>query len=68
MREISRDPFARETLCRETTAKHGRKPCDWCGSREGRFAYFTETDSGRRHYHKGEFCSKPCHDSYHGAL
>lgn len=42
--------------------------CDWCGQapRAHRlFQYYTESDDGRRSYHKGHFCCKPCHDSYH---
>jgi hypothetical protein len=29
------------------------------------FVYFTERDSGKRHNHNGQFCSKGCHDDYH---
>jgi hypothetical protein len=65
---ISRDPFARQELHRvlvETT-----KGCDWCGGkrRSGKklFQYQTETDGGRTNPHKGLFCDKDCHDSYHG--
>jgi hypothetical protein len=68
---ISRDPFARQELHREVMATS--RSCDNCGGfrwRGGRklqslFAYFTESDGGRRFEHRGLFCSKPCHDSYH---
>ena len=47
--------------------------CDWCGNvkrtprgKPYAYRYATETDGGRSHDHKGTFCSKSCHDSYHG--
>ena len=69
---ISRDPFAREEI-------HRSKPlsardcgfettCVWCGGLSASkklFRYWTETDGGTKHVHKGLFCSKSCHDSYH---
>lgn len=48
--------------------------CDWCGrtrtTRNGHptaYRYGTERDDrpGRPDWHKGTFCSKQCHDSYH---
>jgi hypothetical protein len=69
MTMISRDPFARtevhRTMIYHTTRNYA---CDWCGQapRAHRlFQYYTESDDGRRSYHKGHFCCKPCHDSYH---
>ncbi|UGY23786.1 MULTISPECIES: hypothetical protein [Bradyrhizobium] len=69
--QIARDSFARQDLCREVVATS--QDCDWCGGfryRSGRklqalFRYSTETDGGRTHDHRGLFCSKGCHDSYH---
>lgn len=65
---ISRDPFARQELHRETVAT--TEGCSWCGNkpRSGKklFRYLTETDSGRKSPHKGLFCGKDCHDAYHG--
>lgn len=68
-RLISRDPFARTELHRETIDAVGlTSTCSWCGNcRKGNklFVYFTESDSGKRHNHNGQFCSKGCHDDYH---
>ena len=69
---VSRDPFARTELHRRLECRHG-EGCDWCGGRRQHkgvttwnlFRYYTETDSGRRHEHKGLFCCKSCHDAYH---
>ncbi len=65
---INRDPFARSSTVREVTDEQAE--CSWCGGtrRSGRlFRYGTELDSlnGRINWHRGEFCSKQCHDSYH---
>lgn len=70
-RTISRDPFARETLTRQTIPGPHRNGCAWCGMtrRDGSlYEYATEPDSihARRNPHPGLFCSKSCHDSYHG--
>ncbi len=66
---INRDPFARIELHRSviqnTTTNH---TCDWCGMAPNAhrlFQYYTESDGGRRWYHKGQFCCKSCHDDYH---
>lgn len=80
-RLISRDPFARTELHCERVhtvwidPPHYTKAkctCTWCGSvakaRAGHpylNRYWTETDGGRRHDHKGEFCSVSCFRSYH---
>lgn len=64
---ISRDPFARTTLERETVNTK-LATCTWCGGQRkngGLFRYITATDSGRRWNRYGFFCSKSCHDSYH---
>ena len=71
MTMISRDPFARSEIHRSKEVGH--KGCDWCGrSRQWKgkttwvlFRYRTESDGGSSHAHKGLFCSKSCHDSYH---
>lgn len=71
MTMISRDPFARTEVHRRLEVGHNG--CDWCGAQRTHkgattwnlFRYYTETDGGRRHDHKGLFCSKSCHDSYH---
>lgn len=63
---ISRDPFAREELHRETVQTE--ETCDWCGCRRssGRlFAYCVESDSGRRWQTRGLFCSVSCYRAYH---
>jgi hypothetical protein len=70
--QISRDPFARETLVRRVS-DHQIK-CTECGNtrmHKGKvayaFEYGTERDSisGGVNWHLGAFCSKSCHDSYH---
>lgn len=65
---ISRDPFARTELHRTFVRPTGDETCDNCGGLNGRgglFEYHTETDGGRTYPHRGLFCSKSCHDSYH---
>jgi len=73
-RLISRDPFARQELHSEVvtpqaiTGYNNPLECKWCGQtrKNGRlFKYSTQTDGGKIHYHKGEFCSLSCHNSYH---
>lgn len=68
---ISRDPFARTELHRNTIApadvSYAHLTCDWCGNRghDGRlFRYRTEHDGGRVDQHQGYFCSKTCYDTY----
>ena len=72
---ISRDPFARQELHREvvnpevTQFSPCAPTCSWCGQTRKNgslFAYSTETDGGRTFTHRGLFCSKSCHDIYHG--
>jgi hypothetical protein len=67
-RLISRDPFARSELHRETIDAMG-STCSWCGQvRVGDklYVYWTESDSrGGRRTHNGQFCSIGCHNSYH---
>lgn len=70
-RQISRDPFARETLMSERV--YHTPGCDWCSQshstrdhmRSFNFRYFVETDGGRRHDIHGQFCSVSCMRSYH---
>jgi hypothetical protein len=70
MRQISRDPFARETLMRDSVKTFAS--CSFCGStrRDSRlYQYITQRDAVYVHaqdnVHKGLFCSKSCHDAYH---
>jgi hypothetical protein len=66
MTYVSRDPFARTETHKEEVC--GEKGCDWCGATNRRgnlFVYRTESDGGRKSEHRGQFCSKSCHDSYH---
>lgn len=75
MISVSHDPFARESLVRRIV--HGGT-CDNCGGNRVKhgeitsalFQYGTERDDrpGEKNvnWHKGKFCSKSCHDSYHG--
>lgn len=72
MAYISRDPFAREEIHRSRVFTN--HTCDWCGNfknaKDGSrflYEYRTEMDGGRKFEHEGQFCSKGCHDTYHGA-
>mgnify|MGYP001241776020 FL=1 len=71
---ISRDPFARTEIHRETVSGH-LDGCSWCGNfvskneRTGLgklFAYFVEHDAGRREPITGLFCSIGCMRTYQG--
>ena len=71
MRTISRDPFARTETVRMNWSVTSTQLCDWCGtkrqSKSGNpylYRYATETDGGSRHWHRGLFCCKSCHDSF----
>lgn len=74
MAYISRDPFARTEMHRESVPASALSPnvtCSWCGNRNGRgglYRYRTEGDANpsRPGAHRGLFCSKPCHDDFHG--
>lgn len=71
---VSRDPFARQELHREThpvPANHGG--CNFCGqlrqSRRGTtslFKYSVESDTGRTHWIDGLYCSVSCLRAYAG--
>jgi hypothetical protein len=74
MTYINRDPFARQELHREVVKPEPSQfspsvpTCSWCGQTRKNgslFAYSTESDGGRRSTHRGLFCCKSCHDSYH---
>jgi len=71
---VSRDPFAREELHRETVKPkpqeryHGLFGCAWCGGINARgtlYRYRVETDGGRVHPDSRLFCSVSCYRSYH---
>ena len=66
---VSRDPFAREDIVRETVETSNT--CDWCGNmrRGGKlFRYGIQPDSinGRVNWIDGLFCNIGCMRSYHG--
>ena len=66
--QLRRDPFARETLMRETVPVEYRKACAYCGSRAGRFVYWHEADSIRGNVPRGErraFCGVACWEDWH---
>lgn len=68
---ISRAPFARREVHRETVPGSHPNGCDWCSqtrSNGSLFQYRTEGDANpsRPGKHRGLFCCKSCHDSYHG--
>ena len=64
---ISHDPFARESVVRETVTKHEtQRECAWCGQ-PARFRYGTERDDSTRRasVNPKTFCSRSCARSYH---
>jgi hypothetical protein len=71
MRQVSRDPFARQTVYRRRV--YATKGCLWCGQshktpsqmRSYNFAYHVESDGGAKRDIAGEFCSIGCMRSYH---
>lgn len=71
MRQISRDPFARETLERYAVRPkqgHG-DDCAWCGNLNARgklYIYVTVPDAGRAHADDKAFCSIDCRRAYYG--
>jgi len=69
MTYISRDPFARQELHRESVVVGAEKTCDWCGNKKRRtlFWYYIEPDrvNYRRDDIKGLFCGIGCMRDYH---
>lgn len=77
--QVSRDPFARESLTREAvSADSMRTGCTWCGNFAGRqtgprlgdrrlylFRYTVETDGGRSYPDSKLFCSLNCRRAYY---
>lgn len=70
---ISRDPFARQEIHRESLMVSPNQSCDWCGGfqllKSGArklFSYSIETDGGRSRDIGGLFCSVGCMRNYHG--
>lgn len=75
---ISHDPFARQSVVRRVSDNTCK--CLWCGNHRpmrlsslgeyhtvNAFEYGTERDDHAGvNWHRGAFCSKACHDSYHG--
>lgn len=78
--QVSRDPFARESLVRESVEVSGCVSCSWCGNvrlagrrvhamrdSDGKaklFRYTVETDGGRSFQDDKLFCSLSCRRSY----
>lgn len=71
---ISRDPFAREELHRETVrpkmleAYYGTYGCAWCGGTNAAgtlYRYRVETDGGREHVDDRTFCSVACRRTFY---
>jgi hypothetical protein len=67
---ISRDPFSRSEVVRETAGYSGK--CSWCGNnrssngiRRELFRYGEESDSGRVSWDEREFCSIGCRRAYY---
>ena len=72
MRNIYRDSFARQTTVRENVYLVSGT-CDWCGNvkttpkgRKYLYRYGSDSDGGRLSMDRHLFCSKGCHDIYHG--
>lgn len=69
--QLTRDPFARTTLMRESRDNPGPGAidCGWCGQRPKRlYRYYQQDDSGRGAPRAGApwFCNKGCADDYAG--
>lgn len=69
---VSRNPFARHELHRRNVPVVSQA-CSWCGNvrktKAGKFYLYQfrcETDDGRTYEGSQLFCSKSCHDVYHG--
>ena len=63
MRTLSHDGFARQSTVKSEPVDGS---CDWCGNGTTAYQYGTAPDdSNRINWHRGLFCSKGCHDSYH---
>lgn len=67
MAYISRDPFARSEVHRDSVAVGTSEGCRWCGSnRKGKlYQYRTESDGGRKSEIPYRFCSISCMRAYH---
>lgn len=65
---ISRNPFGRYDVIRETVPAEEREPCRFCGGSPGRFRYGRDHDSGRKTFYEGVFCSKGCCEAYHDVM
>lgn len=66
---ISRDPFARSELHRESVKPYFGQTCAWCGNLNARgtlYQYRIESDGGRTSYIPRFFCSVSCMRSFHG--
>lgn len=67
IRQLSRDPFARTTLLRDSLARAGRRPCKWCGSADAKYIYGWDADSVRVRPvpWDGPFCGVECYRAFH---
>jgi hypothetical protein len=75
MRVLSHDGFARRSTVRMNDHVSSLATCDWCGSPAKpigslyylyRYGTLSDGYGARADIHKGTFCSKACHDAYHG--
>ena len=69
---INHDGFARQELVRDTISPAAKAlKCDWCGGSRrggGLFRYGIRRDDSLRgviNWHRGQFCGRSCHHSYH---
>lgn len=71
MAYISRNPFAREEIHRESIRPGDfgiKHVCAWCGNTNAHgnvFQYRVESDGGRKSEIPGHFCSIGCMRTYH---
>ena len=73
MKLVSRDPYCREELCRESVPVFHGIDCAWCGSvrtsaagKLSLYRYWIEQDGGRVVGIPKLFCSVGCMRAYHG--
>ncbi len=69
--QVSHDPFARTALLRKAVSPEDGATCAWYGGTRkggGLFVYGLDADgvTTRIQQSSGAFCSKACHDAYHG--
>jgi hypothetical protein len=54
------------TILRQESIEAMGVPCSECGETPRRLLVFYTARGGQRRTHNGSFCSKQCHDRFHG--